>query len=138
MDNVAKILGVEIYDRQTRNVSRLWYTNETGEVWVNKTNKLFDITKCIPSMETSKQLMNKIEDVEVLNLDNRVAGIYRWFFLTTSEGNRNDSSFRIVKMMKDLAMNSSEIEQHLTSMNLMLDAPLPDNEIRTILRSALK
>ena len=77
-------------------------------------------------------------DVEVLNLDARVSGIYRWFFLTTAEGNRNDSSFRIVKMMQDLGMNDSDIEQHLTSMNLMLDSPLPDNEIRTILRSALK
>jgi hypothetical protein len=138
MDNVAKILGVEIYDRQTRNVSRLWYTNESGEVWVNKTNKLFDITKCIPSMDTSKKLMNKIEDVEVLNLEDRVAGIYRWFFLTTSEGNRNDSCFRISKMMRDLGMSNEDIEQHLTSMNLMLDSPLPDSEIRTILRSALK
>lgn len=138
MDNVAKILGVEIYDRQTRNVSRLWYTNETGDVWVNKTNKLFDITKCIPSMETSKKLMTKIEDVEVLNLDARVAGIYRWFFLTTAEGNRNESCFRITKMMQDLGMSNSDIEQHLTSMNLMLDVPLPDVEVRTILRSALK
>jgi hypothetical protein len=138
MDNVAKILGVEIYDRQTRNVSRLWYTNESGEVWVNKTSKLFDITKCIPTMDTSKKLMGKIEDVEVMNLDSRIAGIYRWFLMTVSEGNRNDSCFRIAKMMQDLGVNNQDIEHHLSSMNQMLDAPLPENEIRTILRSALK
>ena len=137
MDNVAKILGVEIYDRQTRNVSRLWYTNETGELWVNKKDKLFDVTSCIPSMESSKKLMSQMDDVEVLNLDSRIDGVYRWFFLTTAEGNRNESLFRVVKLMKDLSVDSNEIEDHATKMNAMLDIPLHESEVRTIIRSGL-
>ena len=132
-ENIADAFGIMAYDKATRNVSRLWFTNPSAEIYINnvKDCSLLDVISFLPqSIGTEKynQVITKAVDGEN---DVRVKGFLKWFFSSTSEGNRNNNLFRFKKYLDDIEV---EAEPIIRKYNAMLDTPIKESELKHILR----
>ena len=133
-DNVAEVLGIQIYDRQTRNVSRFWFTSPSCEIFTNVAENI-DVTATLPETAANKKF---IENMEYLaeNYDDRanesIKGFTKWFFANTDDGNRSDHLFRLGKFMKDLGEDAGK---YIEDFNAMLDDPLKPAELNNIIKS---
>ena len=136
-DNVAELLGIQIYDRQTRNVSRLWFTNEHCEIFTNEAENI-DVTATLPETKTRKKFIENMSKLAT-NYDSRkqasIDGFMKWFFANTSDGNRNDHIHRLGKFMKD---HEVDYVQTMIDYNAMLDDPIKESELKNIIRSVAK
>jgi len=131
-ENLETTMGITSNDPQTRNVSRLFYTNPDAEVIVHD-GKLVDVSCCIPSTEKSDKIMPIMENIEEQResgrLSKREAGMIKWFIMNTSEGNRHENLTRIAYFFKDLGMNW---KQKVHELNAMLDKPMTEKELKYI------
>jgi len=134
-ENVSNRLNLP-YDIQTRNVSRLWYTNTEAEVIVKEDGDLFDVRCCLPDTNNARRVMLLDGEIDSMNIDIRIKGFYRWFIENTFNGERNGNLYKVATYLKDLGV--SDIENHLDKLNSMLEQPLPQSELRNILRSSIK
>ena len=136
-DNIAEVLGIQIYDRQTRNVSRFWFTNQSCEIYTNIAENI-DVTATMPETTANKRFIESM-DTLAANYDDRtmasINGIMKWFFVNTSKGNRSDHLFRIGRFIKDLG---EQPDRYIEDWNAMLDDPMKDAEIRSIINSVNK
>ena len=130
-ENVANAFEVTAYDRATRNVSRLWFTNPDAEI-ITQQGQLLDITKFLPETTSNSKFSNAIKKATEGESDVKIQGFMKWFFATTGNGNRNDHLFRFKKYLDDMGVKAEPL---VTKCNAMLDEPLPDKELRVILRS---
>ena len=132
-ENLEKALNISSNDTQTRNVSRLFYTNPEATIYQNDTDKTVDISCCIPSTERSDKIMPVIQNIaeqeESGELDKRVAGFIKWFFMNTSEGNRHDNLTKAAYFFKDLNMNW---KHEVSKINQMLTNPMTEPEMKYI------
>ncbi len=133
-NNVAELLDISVYDIQTRNVSRLWYTNKHTTLYKNKAKNI-DISSCIPATETEKKFSQRLEEIDERYNDKSITGIYKWFFANTATGNRNDHLFRLGKFVKDLG---EDYDMHITATNAMLDEPLSNLDVKHIINSVAR
>lgn len=129
-ENIANAFNVTAYDKATRNVSRLWFTNKEAIVEKN-IGQLLDVTKFLPETVTQKGFNRNMSIIEG-ETDNRIKGFLRWFLAVTSNGNRNVNLFKFKKFLDDLKV---EPKEYIEKYNAMLDEPLPEKELRVILRS---
>ena len=136
-DNVAEVLGIQIYDRQTRNVSRFWFTSKHCEIYTNVAENI-DVNSAMPETKTRKKFIENMDKLAA-NYDSRtqagIDGFLKWFFANTGEGNRSDHFFRLGRFMKDNGVN---FEQSMIDCNEMLDDQLSDKELQTIIKSVAK
>ncbi len=58
--------------------------------------------------------------------------ITKWAIMNASEGNRNNTLFRLGSFAKDIGEDSSSI---VLKVNSMINSPLPESDIKQILRS---
>jgi hypothetical protein len=135
-ENLAESLDVH-NDTQTKNVSRLWFTNPEANIYENH-GELLDITPYIPDTIKSEAIMPKIQEinyeVEEGEISKREAGFIKYFITNTTNGTRNGNLFKAAKFFQDLG--TTEPEQRVLRLNNMLSEPLPESEVNQILRSA--
>jgi len=134
-ENLSVLLDIPSYDIQTRNQGRLWYTNETATVYKNEA-QLLDVRVAIPETETAEHIMPNIATLEE-NLDDdemsrRLFGMQKYVLMNGIAGSRNDMIFRLSKFVKDIGADPSVVYET----NAMLTQPLPETEVRTIIRSS--
>ena len=136
--NLEQFIGLKENDTQTRNVSRLWFTNSEAEVFENE-GELLDVTPFLPGTEKSESFLPKLNelngDYSINMSDNakRIVGMKKHCLLTASEGNRNISLFNLAAFILDLG---EDPDSDVYAVNSMLSSPLEDSEIKQILRSA--
>ena len=130
-ENLADALDVH-NDTQTKNVSRLWFTNPEAEIFENHA-ELMDITPYIPDTIKSDKIMPVITDintqVEEGELGRREAGFIKWFLINTSDGNRHDHLTKAAYFFKDLGLPWKD---RVTRLNNMLNNPMSDADMRFI------
>jgi hypothetical protein len=136
--NLEQFIGLKKNDTQTRNVSRLWFTNPEAEVFENE-GDLLDVTPFLPGTEKAEAFLPKLNalsaNYEPNMSDNakRIVGMKKHCLLNAAEGSRNISLFNLATFILDLG---EQPEEHVYSVNQMLSKPLDDAEIKQILRSA--
>jgi len=133
--NLEERLGLEANDSQTRNVSRLWFSNREAEVFTNE-GELLDTSSALPDTEKTEAILPMLDSVDVMMsdglLDARLEGIYKYFITQTSVGERNGQLFKLGKMILDLGLDPVE---HMTKVNSMLYEPVGDKELNALFRS---
>ncbi len=134
--NIADYLNIRIYDTQTLNVSRLWYTNPDTEIYTNDAD-LLDISALIPSTEKAELvlpnlalLQNNISDDS--EYERRKLGMIKYMLTQTSSGNRAGNLYRFACFIRDLGGNAV-IETE--ALNAMLFDPLPAREMNSMLKN---
>jgi len=139
-ENIEQILGIHSNDTQTRNVSRLFYTNPNAEIiYENDGLKLVDVSCCIPDTEKSEKILPNLQNIseqeEIGEMDRREAGMFKWVIMNTSVGNRNGNLFRAGMFFKELGQ---DFKAKLIYLNNMLIEPLSEREINQLIRSVEK
>jgi hypothetical protein len=136
--NIEEFLGLQNNDIQTRNVSRLWYTNPDAIIYENK-GILLDVTYLLPNTDKSDDYIPKMEainetyDASSNSEENRRAsGMIKWAIMNAIEGQRNTTLYNLGKFMIDLGM---EPEDSIRRVNSMITSPLPEPDIKQIMRS---
>jgi hypothetical protein len=136
--NLESRLGLDANDIQTRNVSRLWFTNKDAEVFVNE-GELLDTSSALPDTEKTEAILPMLETVNSWlgqgEIDIRLEGIYKHFITQTSKGGRNGQMFKLGKMIKDLGLDHKE---HICRVNAMLYEPLGDHELELLYKSVAR
>lgn len=136
--NLENRLGLTANDPQTRNVSRLWFTNKNAEVYTNE-GELLDTSSALPDTEKSEAILPMLATVDEQlrdgELDLRLEGIYKYFITQTGVGSRNGNLFRMGKMIQDLGI---PYEEHVIKVNAMLFDPLSEQEVIALNRSIKK
>ena len=131
-ENLEVALEITSNDTQTRNVSRLFYTNPDAEV-ITHEGKLVDISCCIPSTEKSDKIMPVMENLAEQEasgeLGRREAGYMKWFLMNTSSGNRHDNLTKAAYFFKDIGIDWKEKVRYL---NNMLPEPMNEAEMKFI------
>ena len=131
-ENISVILDIPNYDIQTRNIGRLWYTNETSVVYTNKEGILLDVRPAIPETERAEDVMPKIEslkeNVDDDELSRRIFGMQKYVIINGVKGARNDMIFRFAKFAKEIGASRSLVAET----NMLLSDPLPENEVKEI------
>ena len=130
--NIEEFLGLKNNDIQTRNTSRLWYTNPNAELFENE-GQLLDVTYLLPSTDKSDNYipkMNEINDsLDDGKLSRREAGYMKYFFMHTSEGNRHEQLTKAAYFFKDLGLDWKD---KVSRLNLMLTKPMTEREMKFI------
>jgi len=132
--NIAEVLGLGAFDKQTSNVSRLWFTNTKAEVTVKKEGDLLDIRCCLPDTETSEAILPKLEKLELADddeLSRRIYGMQKYVLVNGLDGNRHDSIMKLAFFLKDIGGDMDIVNQT----NEMLTNPLTQQHINSIIRS---
>lgn len=130
-ENLAE--GLDVHnDTQTKNVSRLWYTNPKATVYENEAG-LLDVTPYIPDTIKSNNIMPVITDintqVEEGELGRREAGYIKYFLTNTSEGNRHEMLTKAYYFFRDLGLDP---DTKVTRLNAMLANPMKDSDMKFI------
>lgn len=130
-ENIANAFDVNGYDKSTRNVSRLWFTNTTATI-TKGDGSLLDVTRFLPETTTSHKFIKTVGSIDANEKDIRIRGFLKWFFASTANGNRNVNLYKFKKFLDDLSIDA---KPYIEKYNAMLDEPLPDKEIKVILRT---
>lgn len=125
--------GLDVHnDTQTKNVSRLWYTNPKAQVYTNEA-ELLDVTPYIPDTIKSNNIMPVITDintqVEEGELGRREAGFIKWFITNTNEGTRHENLTRAYYFFRDLNLDP---DSRVARLNAMLSNPMKESEMKFI------
>jgi len=130
-ENLARVLGIPSYDVATRNQGRLWFVNPEGEITRKDHGDLLDVRCCIPETEVSEHVLPNIEGLDLDEADRRLAGMQKYVLINGIAGARNDMVFRLAKFAKEIGVDASIVYET----NAMLMEPLPESEVRTIIRN---
>ena len=130
--NIEEFLGLKNNDVQTRNVSRLWYTNPKAEIFENE-GDLLDVTFLLPSTDKSDNYlpkMNAINDsMDSGEMSTREAGYIKWFLMNTVEGTRHQNLTQAYYFFRDIGVDPDE---GVRKLNAMLAHPMTDQEMKFI------
>ena len=135
-ENVENLIGISSNDPQTRNASRLFFTNPEAEV-IENDGTLLDITLCLPNTNKAEAMMPKIDEINQIaeeggEVERRIAGMMKWTLQNATPGNRNNSLYRFGAFIRDLGLDP---ESYIVQINEMLSEPLTTKEIRLLTRS---
>jgi hypothetical protein len=132
--NLEEFLCIHNNDTQTRNVSRLWFTNSNNSQTFENSGELFDVTPFIPDTDKSdkfKQTFNQAtSNVDFDTMDIREAGMLKWFIANTSNGNRHHNLTKLYYFYRDLGSNN--IDQKVANANALLSEPMNDRDMKNI------
>ena len=131
--NIENFLGITNNDIQTRNVSRLWYTNPKAIIYEND-GQLLDVTFLLPSTEKSDNYLPKMNEInESMNsgdISKREAGYVKWFLTSTYEGNRHQNLTNAYYFYdKELKLDATT---KVARLNAMLTNPMTPAEMKYI------
>lgn len=130
--NIEEFLGLENNDIQTRNTSRLWYTNPNAELFEND-GELLDVTFLLPSTDKSDTYLPKMIEVnEAVNegeMSKREAGYIKWFLMNTYEGNRHQNLTNAYYFFRDIGLDPVS---KVASLNNRLLKPMTESEMKYI------
>ena len=130
--NIEEFLGLKNNDIQTRNTSRLWYTNPEAELFENQ-GELLDVTYLLPSTDKSDDYIPKMNEINQSfdegEMSRREAGYIKYFLMNTAEGNRHEQLTKAAYFFKDLGLNWKE---KVTRLNLLLTNPMTEREMKFI------
>ena len=136
--NIEEFLGINNNDIQTRNTSRLWYTNPIAKIFDNE-GEMLDVTFLLPNTDKSEDYIPKMQAVNAQyggdsddESSRRMVGMIKWALQNATEGQRNTTLFNLGKFAKDIGV---EPGHHVVTVNNMINNPLPDSDIAQILRS---
>ena len=135
--NIEEFLGIKNNDVQTRNTSRLWYTNPRAEVYDNQ-GEMLDVTFLLPNTDKSEDYLPKMQAVNAEYQDDdsevsrRMVGMIKWAIQNGTEGQRNTTLYNLGKFAQDIGL---EPATYVNRVNSMLNSPLPEHDIAQILRS---
>lgn len=135
-ENLSIALDIPSYDVQTRNVSRLWFTNPDAEIFKNEGESL-DIRCCLPETQTSETAMPAISAINEDEEDKRIAGMMKWFIINTTKGNRNGNLFNLGCFIAEI-LGSQYVSQRLEYANNLLPEPVSGRELETIISQSEK
>jgi len=133
--NIEEFLGIQNNDIQTRNVSRLWYTNPNATIYQN-VGELLDVTPLLPNTDKSDSYLPKMNIINEKersgDISNRVAGIVKWAIANAIPGQRNTTLFKMGCFLKDIG---EDYQNTVISVNNMIYDPLTKKDIRAMIRS---
>jgi predicted nuclease of restriction endonuclease-like (RecB) superfamily len=138
--NVEDFLGLSNNDVQTRNTSRLWYTNPETTIHDNK-GEMLDVTFLLPNTDKSEDYIPKMQEINAeYDEDNseasrRMVGMIKWAIQNAVEGHRNETLYHLGTFAKDMGMDPST---YVDRVNNMINDALPQRDIAQILRSVDK
>ena len=137
VENVADFLGIRIFDKATRNTSRLWYINPDAEIILHETDNLLDVSSLIPETEKANLMLpllnslNQLDTEELDEYERRKLGFQKYVLTQYGPGNRNDLMFKYAKFIDELG---GPVEHEVISLNAMTSDPLPDRELNSIIK----
>ena len=133
-ENLEIMLGITANDVKTRNVSRMFFTNPSATIFENQ-GDLIDVGCCIPDTISSNHIIPNLENVAQMEatgeMGKREAGMMKYILTQASEGNRNNMLHNYMMFLLDIG--SDDIRGKVFYLNAMLNSPLPDHEIETML-----
>jgi len=109
--NAEMVLGLKSNDIQTRNVSRLWFTNQNADEVIINDGELFDISGMIPDTNKSDKFLPKLKEMmsnvnqtcEMQDeITNRINGFTRYAMSVVAVGNLKDTLFKLGTFCIDL------------------------------------
>ena len=132
--NIEEFLGLKNNDIQTRNTSRLWYTNPDAILFDNE-GQLLDVTFLLPSTDKSDTYIPRMQEVnrslEDGEVSRREAGFIKWFLMNTSEGNRHENLTKAAYFFYQ-GLGLSDWKSRVSRLNLTLANPMTDREMKFI------
>ena len=135
-ENLEIMLGITANDVQTRNVSRMFYTNPTATIFEN-TGDLIDVSACIPDTISSNHIIPNLQNLSEMEatgeMSRREVGMMKWVLTQSSEGNRNNMLHNYMTFLMDLG--SSDIRGKVFSLNAMTNSPLDESEVEIMLKA---
>lgn len=127
MENVYEWLPFDV-DTGTKDRCRKWLTNK-GQFWYNKGVNL-DALLFIPETKKSDERKAVINDQQAMS------NMQRWFVNNTGTGNRSNQLIRYALMLVDSGLDVTSIKNNVLDLNNKLPDKLEESEIlNTILQS---
>jgi hypothetical protein len=121
-------------DTKCYNVSRMYFTNEIAETFINDSNDLFEISSFMPDTNTSDAVFKKIaamknaySDVtedQLDEIDRRLGGSMKWFVATTNVGNLKNNIYAMYKMVIDLTGDRDRAEIEIRKFQEIMNFPV--------------
>jgi len=141
VENLANAINLNIYDKNAKDISRLWFNNPNAEIYKNQDGVLIDPIPFLPDTET-EEIINDMSERYIENIDDedevgrRINGMIRWTIANTYKGNRNTNLFKFAMFVKDLTGSVEIAKQAVIDVNEMICEPLGSKELKsTILKS---
>ncbi len=122
IENTENMIGLTSNDSQTRNVSRLFFTNPNAEVFYTNDGDLLDISGCMPDTNKNDVVMVQLEKVneykeqeqDVDETTKRLNGFLRYCVSTVNPNdNLKDTIFRLRKFVYDLTGDIALTEDYM-------------------------
>ena len=136
-ENAMDFLGIKSFDKATRNVSRLWFTNSEAEIFTNE-GLLFNISPLVPDTAKSEIMLPNLNQLNdeyssdfVDETERRLLGMKKYVLLNTSKGNRSVMLYNFACFCRDIGANAMN---EVYGINSMLTDPLSDMELDTMLK----
>ena len=130
MNNIFEWLPFDV-DKQTNQRSRKWQTFNGKHAY--NSGKLLDSLLFIPKTSKNEERKKIINDQQSLN------NVERWFIDNTATGNRSNQYIRYALMLVDSGMDINAIQNNLIGLNNKLPDKMSEAEIlSTILVTASK
>ena len=111
-------------------------TNNGTGLLITNHGEIFDATLFMPNTEKSDDFlpkMNIINEQEYSGkISNRIAGILKWALVNFTEGQRDDTLYKLGTFLKNIG---EEYDYHIISVNNMCSDALPSGDIDKIIRS---
>jgi len=141
VENIANAINLNIYDKNAKDMSRLWFNNTKGEIYKNEQGKLIDPIPFLPDTETediindmSSRYIDSVEDDE--EIGRRLNGMVRWTIANTYQGNRNANLYKFGMFVKDLTGSVENAVQAVIDVNDRISEPISSKELKqTVLKS---
>jgi hypothetical protein len=136
-ENIMDYFDISVYDKQTKNKNRLWFTNPGATIYKNSAD-LFDPLPFMPDTNAREWIQTQMDSLKTPNsldkIEKRLYGMKKWFLANTyAETNRNKNLFKFGIFCRDLGV--SNWEQEVENMNISLKDPLSDKEVKNIISS---
>ena len=139
LDNICNSLGITTYDKNAKDMGRLWFINNKGSIYKNQDGILFDAIPFLPDTELESKINNVGSKFEINSDDEvskRLNGFIKWIVSNTYESNRNSNLLKLGLFAFDLLGSKELAKEMVLEVNQMINEPLDEKEIRhTIFRT---
>jgi len=139
LDNICNALDLKMYDKNAKDISRLWFVNPNAEIYKNKDGNLFNPIPFMPDTVVSEKIESVGSKFEINSneeVNKRLNGFIRWIIGQTYQGNRNSNLLKLGLFAYDLLGSKELAKQLVLEVNQMINEPLEEREIRkTILKT---
>ena len=130
--NAETVLGLKNNDIQTRNVSRLWFTNPNADEVITNDGELFDISGMIPDTNKSDKFLPKLKEFlkttnnitseEHNEIEDRINGMMKYSASIVAVGNLDGTLFNLGALIIDLQY--SEWERKMYEFTNIIGSPI--------------